>query len=94
MTDADESLDAPCDNGFAVDLARLLAADKRSKAAAEESAAAAAARRAAIAVMKNAHNMDNKRIGNLLGLTPGAIQRALTPRRSRVKLQRNQSDHR
>lgn len=83
MTNVDDSLDAPCDNGFAVDLERLLAADKRSKDAVAESRAAAAERRKAITRMKDVHNMDHKRIGNLLGKTPGAIYRALTPRRSR-----------
>lgn len=82
MTDVD-TIDAPCDNGFAVDVARCIEADKRLKAATVEYDDAVAGRRAAILVLKNVHHMDNKRIGNLLGLTPGAIYRILTPRRGR-----------
>lgn len=83
MIDTADAIDAPCDNGFAVDVARCVEADRALKATKVVYASAVEERRAAILVLKNVHHMDNKRIGNLLGLTPGAIYRVLTPRRSR-----------
>ena len=83
MTNVDDNLDAPCDNGFAVDLRFLIEADKHLKEMTAASHKAAEMRRAAILRMKTVHNLDHKRIGNLLGRKPGTIYRAITPRRGR-----------
>lgn len=83
VTTVDDAIDAPCDNGLAVDVQRYLEAERNLEQEKHVYAQAVAQRRAAILILRNVHDWDNKRIGNLSGKTPGAIYRAINPRRGK-----------
>ncbi len=80
-----DSLDAPADNGYAVDLAELREAHSNFLAADRNYRAAIERRRQAMRRMRVVHHETNAQVGLHIGITAASVHTSLKPASKRPK---------